>query len=124
MLGSQRKKGKITALVDSDNIHCLMIGTSVVGKTAFFYDSVVGLLTAVILLLAEFLPLREIDGQPRERRHIVSVFKLVQNLLEPSGSKGKSCFQELEAAIIQRFWTEPEAEKSPPSTQRTGWTER
>lgn len=35
-----------------------------------------------------------------------------------------SCFQELEAAIIQRFWTEPEAEKSPPSTQRTGWTER
>lgn len=93
-------------------------------KNAFFYDSVVGLLTAVILLLAEFLPLREIDGQPRERRHIVSVFKLVQNLLEPSGSKGKSCFQELEAAIIQRFWTEPEAEKSPPSTQRTGWTER
>ena len=65
------------------------------GQNAFFYDSAEGLLTAVILLLAEFLPPREIDGQPRERRHIVSVFKLVQDLLEPSGTKGKSCFQVL-----------------------------
>ncbi len=202
VLGSQGKKGKITALVDSDDIHCLMIGAAGVGKTAFFlypnleyacacgmsflaldtkgdlarnygaiaekyygyqvsiidlrnptrsdgfnfltlanaymdravahpddlaarakaekyakilsktiispdgdsgnygqnaffYDSAEGLLTAVILLLAEFLPPREIDGQPRERRHIVSVFKLVQDLLEPSGAKGKSCFQVL-----------------------------
>ena len=202
VLGSQGKKGKITALVDKDDIHCLMIGASGVGKTAFFlypnleyacacgmsflaldtkgdlarnygaiaqrcygyavsvidlrnptrsdgfnfltlvntymdqavahpddlaarakaekyakilsktiispdgdsgsygqnaffYDSAEGLLTAVILLLAEFLPLREIDGQPRERRHIVSVFKLVQDLLEPSQVKGKSCFQVL-----------------------------
>ncbi len=202
VLGSQGKKGKITALVDEDDIHCLMIGASGVGKTAFFlypnleyacacgmsflaldtkgdlarnygaiaqrcygyavsvidlrnptrsdgfnfltlvnyymdeanhhpdnlaarakaekyakilsktiispdgdsgsrgqnaffYDSAEGLLTAVILLLAEFLPPREIDGQPRERRHIVSVFKLVQDLLEPSGTKGKSCFQVL-----------------------------
>ena len=202
VLGSQGKKGKITALVDKDDIHCLMIGASGVGKTAFFlypnleyacacgmsflaldtkgdlarnygaiaqncygyavsvidlrnptrsdgfnfltlvntymdqavahpddlaarakaekyakilsktiispdgdsgnrgqnaffYDSAEGLLTAVILLLAEFLPPREIDGQLRERRHIVSVFKLVQDLLEPSGTKGKSCFQVL-----------------------------
>ena len=202
VLGSQGKKGKITALVDSDDIHCLMIGASGVGKTAFFlypnleyacacgmsflaldtkgdlarnygaiaqncysyavsvidlrnptrsdgfnfltlvnaymdqavahpddlaarakaekyakilsktiispdgdsgsygqnaffYDSAEGLLTAVILLLAEFLPPREIDGQPRERRHIVSVFKLVQDLLEPSDVKGKSRFQVL-----------------------------
>ena len=202
VLGSQGKKGKITALVDKDDIHCLMIGASGVGKTAFFlypnleyacacgmsflaldtkgdlarnygaiaqqcygyavsvidlrnptrsdgfnfltlvnaymdqavahpddlaarakaekyakilsktiispdgdsgsygqnaffYDSAEGLLTAVILLLAEFLPPREIGGQPRERRHIVSVFKLVQDLLEPSGTKGKSCFQVL-----------------------------
>ena len=36
MLGSQGKKGKITALVDSDDIHCLMIGAAGVGKTAFF----------------------------------------------------------------------------------------
>ena len=61
------------------------------------YDSAEGLLTSVILLLAEFLPPREIDGEMRERRHIVSVFKLVQDLLEPAGgmNKGKSQFQVL-----------------------------
>ena len=35
VLGSTGKKN-ITALVDSDDIHCLMIGASGVGKTAFF----------------------------------------------------------------------------------------
>ena len=35
ILGSTGKK-KVTALVDSDDIHCLMIGASGVGKTAFF----------------------------------------------------------------------------------------
>ena len=35
-LGSTGKKGKVTALTDSDDIHCLMIGASGVGKTAFF----------------------------------------------------------------------------------------
>ena len=35
VLGSTGKK-RITALVDSDDIHCLMIGASGVGKTAFF----------------------------------------------------------------------------------------
>lgn len=47
------------------------------GQNAFFYDAAEGLLTSVILLLAEFLPPKEIDGEPRERRHIVSVFKLL-----------------------------------------------
>lgn len=36
VLGSTGKKGKITALVDRDDIHCLMIGASGAGKTAFF----------------------------------------------------------------------------------------
>lgn len=63
------------------------------GQNAYFYDAAEGLLTAAILLLAEFLPPREIDGALRERRHIVSVFKLVQDLLEPSQVKGKSRFQ-------------------------------
>ena len=36
ILGSTGKKGKVTALVDQDDIHCLMIGASGVGKTAFF----------------------------------------------------------------------------------------
>ena len=67
------------------------------GQNAFFYDSAEGLLTSVILLLAEFLPPKEIEGKIRERRHIVSVFKLVQDLLEPAAGadKGKSQFQVL-----------------------------
>ena len=204
ILGSAGKKGKVTALIDSDDVHCLMIGASGVGKTAFFlypnlefscasgmsflaldtkgdlarnygtiakdcygyqvavidlrnptrsdgnnfltlvnqyvdisvkdpenvaakakaekyakilaktiispdgdssnrgqnaffYDAAEGLLTSVILLLAEFLPPKEIEGAVRERRHIVSVFKLVQDLLEPAAgaNKGKSQFQVL-----------------------------
>jgi len=57
------------------------------GQNAFFYDAAEGLLTAAILLIAEF-------GEPKQR-HIISVFKLVQDLLEPSKIKGKSCFQVL-----------------------------
>jgi len=63
------------------------------GQNAFFYDSAEGLLTAVVLLLAEYLPPTEDD--PQERRHIVSVFKLVQELLAPSQKKGKNGFQVL-----------------------------
>ena len=36
VLGCTGKKNAVTALVDSDDIHCLMIGASGVGKTAFF----------------------------------------------------------------------------------------
>lgn len=36
MLGSVKRRGKLYAIVDSDDIHCLMIGASGVGKTAFF----------------------------------------------------------------------------------------
>lgn len=61
------------------------------GQNAFFYDAAEGLLTAVILLLAEYLP--PTDENPQEQRHIISVFKLVQDLLEPSKVKGKSQFQ-------------------------------
>ena len=194
VLGCTGKKGQLTALVDSDDVHCLMIGASGVGKTAFFlypnleyacasgmsffasdtkgdlarnygaiardcygyqvavvdlrnptrsdgynlltlinhymdvcrkeptnlaaraksekyskilsktiinpdgenfaqnqyfYDAAEGVLTAVILLLAEY----QIDGVLRERRHIVSVFKLVQELLAPSILPDKNEFQ-------------------------------
>ena len=62
------------------------------GQNSFFYDSAEGLLTAVVLLLAEYLPPTE--EAPQERRHIVSVFKLVQDLLAPSKTaKGKNGFQ-------------------------------
>ena len=198
VLGCTGKKGQLTALVDSDDIHCLMIGASGVGKTAFFlypnleyacasgmsffasdtkgdlarnygaiardcygyqvavvdlrnptrsdgynlltlinhymdacrrdpadlaarakaekyakilsktvinpdeenfaqnqyfYDAAEGVLTAVILLLAEYLPPKRIHGELRERRHIVSVFKLVQELLAPSILPDKNEFQ-------------------------------
>ena len=36
ILGSVGVKNNVTALVDTDDIHCLMIGASGVGKTAFF----------------------------------------------------------------------------------------
>jgi type IV secretion system protein VirD4 len=67
------------------------------GQNAFFYDAAEGLLTSVILLLAEFLP--PDDDHPEERRHIISVFKMVQELLEPSRVKGKSQFQLLMAKL-------------------------
>ena len=63
------------------------------GENAFFYDSAEGLLTAIVLLLAEFMPPRE--GEP-EKRHIVSAFKLVQDLLAPpKNSRNKNGFQPL-----------------------------
>ncbi len=55
------------------------------GQNAFFYDAAEGLLTATILLVAEFAPADE--------RHIVSVFKIIQELLAPSGVKGKTQFK-------------------------------
>ena len=61
------------------------------GQNAFFYDAAEGLLTSVILMLSEFLT--PTDEKKQERRHIVSVFKLVQDLLEPSRVRNKSYFQ-------------------------------
>ena len=63
------------------------------GQNAYFYDAAEGLLAAVELLLAEFLPPWETDGL--ETRHIASVFKLVQELLESGRIPGKNRFQEL-----------------------------
>ena len=62
------------------------------GQNAFFYDAAEGLLVSVILLLAEYVPL---DSAGHEKRHIVSVFKLVQELLAPSGQNKKTGFQVL-----------------------------
>ena len=36
ILGCKGQPQELTALVDSDDIHCLMIGASGIGKTAFF----------------------------------------------------------------------------------------
>ncbi|NLJ57964.1 MAG: type IV secretory system conjugative DNA transfer family protein, partial [Tissierellia bacterium] len=66
---------------------------SAYGQNAFFYDAAEGLLTAVILLIAEYLPPTKEDGEIVDTRHIISVFKMVQDLMEPSKVKGKSQFQ-------------------------------
>ena len=64
------------------------------GQNAYFYEAAKGLLAAMIFLLAEYLPPTGADK--RERRHIVSVFKLIQDLLAPSQTvKGKNGFQAL-----------------------------
>ena len=55
------------------------------GQNAFFYDAAEGLLTSVILLIAEYCP--------PEKRHIISVFIMIQDLLAPSPVKNKSQFQ-------------------------------
>lgn len=57
------------------------------GQNAYFYDAAEGLLTATILLVAEFCE--------SDKRHIVSVFKIIQELLAPSNYKGKNQFQQL-----------------------------
>lgn len=57
------------------------------GQNAYFYDAAEGVLTAAILLVAEFC-------EP-EKRHIVSVFKVIQELMEPAEKKGKNRFQQL-----------------------------
>ena len=67
----------ITAGMDGQNF----------GQNQFFYDAAEGLLTATILLVAEFCP-------PPER-HIVSVFKIIQELMAPSQAKGQTQFQVL-----------------------------
>lgn len=57
------------------------------GQNAYFYDAAEGLLTASILLVSEFC-------NPKER-HIVSVFKIIQELLSPGKGRNRNQFQAL-----------------------------
>ena len=59
--------------------------TASLGQNTYFYESATGLLSSTILLVSEFC-------EPEER-HIVSVFKIIQELLGPSHVKGKNQFQ-------------------------------
>lgn len=68
-------------------------GNSDHGQNSYFYDAAEGLLTAVVLLVAEYMT--PTDEEPQEKRHIVSVFKLVQDLMEPAQGKNKNQFQVL-----------------------------
>lgn len=82
------KYAKITAktIIESGGFDA-----SSAGQNAFSYDAAEGLLTSVILLIAEFC-------EPK-KRHIVSVFKLIQDLLAPSGVRGQTLFQLLMAHL-------------------------
>lgn len=57
------------------------------GQNSYFYDAAEGLLTATILLVAEFC-------EP-QKRHVVSLFKIIQELLAPSNQKNKTQFQQI-----------------------------
>lgn len=63
------------------------------GQNDYFYKAAEGVVASVILLLAEFLS--PDSKHPTERRHLVSVFILIQQLLAPSGVRGKTYFKQL-----------------------------
>lgn len=83
-LSFKAKSEKYAKIIAKTIILSGMDGASF-GQNAFFYDAAEGLLTASILLVAEFCP--------KESRHIVSVFKIIQDLLAPTGMRGKTQFQ-------------------------------
>ncbi len=57
------------------------------GQNAYFYDAAEGLLTSAILLVSEFCP--------KEKRHIVSVFKIIQELMSSEGGKKENGFTKI-----------------------------
>ena len=82
-----KAKAERYAKIISKTIITAGMGDANFGQNQFFYDAAEGLLTATILLVAEFCP-------PPER-HIVSVFKIIQELMAPSKTKGQTQFQVL-----------------------------
>ena len=85
-LSYKAKAEKYAKIISKTIVSNGMDGASF-GENSYFYDSAEGLLTATILLVAEFC-------KPEER-HIVSAYKIIQELLAPSGQKGKNQFQQL-----------------------------
>lgn len=83
-LAYKAKSEKYAKIIAKTIILSGMDGASF-GQNAFFYDAAEGLLCASILLVAEFCP--------PETRHIVSVFKIIQDLLAPTGKPGLTQFQ-------------------------------
>ena len=72
------------------------------GQNSYFYDSAEGVLTTVIMTLAEFIPP---DSAGPDKRHIMSVFKLMKELMAPMGKKNG--FQVLVDSL--------------PDTHKAGW---
>ena len=88
---SAKAKAEKYAKITAKTIIDIGGGSTESGANAYFYDAAEGLLASIILLLAEF-------GDKNER-HIVSVFKMIQDLLakvQPdSKAKAKAYFSEL-----------------------------
>lgn len=81
---SAKAKAEKYAKITAKTIINIGGGDGNYGQNAFFYDAAEGLLASVILLLAEF-------GDKNER-HIVSVFKLIQDLISKPDGKGQKMY--------------------------------
>ncbi len=57
------------------------------GQNAYFYDVAEGLLTSAILLVSEFCP--------KDKRHIVTVFKIIQELMSKEDGKKENGFTKI-----------------------------
>ncbi len=74
---AEKAKAEKYAKITAKTIINIGGGDGNYGQNAFFYDAAEGLLSSTILLLAEF-------GDKNER-HIVTVFKLIQDLIAKKG---------------------------------------
>lgn len=92
-----KAKAEKFAKITGKTIISAGMDVSNMGQNAYFYESAEGIITAAILLVAEFC-------EP-SKRHIISVFKLIQDLLTPSNIKGKNQFQ----LLIQKLPPEHKA---------------
>ena len=72
------------------------------GQNSYFYDAAEGVLATVIMTLSEFIPP---DSARHDKRHIMSVFKLMKELMAPMGKKNG--FQVLVDSL--------------PDTHKAGW---
>lgn len=81
---SAKAKAEKYAKITAKTIINIGGGDGNYGQNSFFYDAAEGLLASVILLLAEF-------GDKNER-HIVSVFKLIQDLISKPDGKGQKMY--------------------------------
>ena len=95
-LVAKAKAEKYTKIISKTIMNSGGFDSANAGQNAFFYDSAEGLITSVILVIAEFCsPYNDTENieDKGEERHIISVFKLIQDLLAPSEVKGKSQFK-------------------------------
>ena len=83
-IGYKAKAEKYAKIIAKTVIMSGMNGESF-GQNSYFYDAAEGLLTATILLVSQFCK--------NEERHIVSVFKVIQELLGPTRVRDKNKFQ-------------------------------